>query len=913
SAPSGVASLVTATPTPAAKGILPVSSVDSSARGVSEFAHAAAVPPASAVRVESRLARDVQAESSPRAITLVGSRLVGSPLTSGSAPAVRAATSGGPLSSTSGTSILAAMAPVSSRGSGARIASAFSAIPIRAQAFTLAAHPRLLLDGTTLDRLRKNAAANSKDWKNLKAFCDQYIGGVVYYPNGEAYDNLPNLGAGYEGEVYLPALLGEALCYQVLKTSNPTAAAPYGAKAVDILVKMSAPYNNGSGNGWNPNDDSGYAIRNYGVGMGLGYDWLYELLTPAQRTQVYTTANVWVTDFETNSFEYDHPQSNYFAGYFHAKAVIALATYDENPSGPAQWGDWLNNEFSKRVQPYYAAHLKGGGWPEGFSNYAPLGILNMSLPAREVKTATGIDLLHAAAPYTYPVDAAGYAMHFTWPSRKYFDDRDTNRSANNYQAGDPPVGTTQTGMFQQILGELAFWQSPDLGVFNQYTADVASATSNFNTATPWLKFLESDPGYPTTAVNTLPLSYFAQGMGAVAARSDWSTSASWMSFRAAAYTNAPAQGEQFFDEGSLALVRGNNPLLVNASGWVVHEPGGSADDDRRYQDNFGKSDGTLYQGVRQLYNIFYVFNKDSSGKILEGDGQRAFTDGVRTRVSAFEDGTNYVYVQAVNLEDQYRAFAAGPAVASWSRQIVYLRPNRFVVYDRTTEGASSYDQYFNWHFPASPVAGSAPAGESRLDVTYGGSYVGAMTTILPKGAVTRTVPLYPGSNPIKVWQVQVRPPNSDVKQNWLTVFDLSTSASKVASASPVTVSQGGILGVQLLASDGNSVVVSSAGPAGTPISGGIVYGVQPLAAYHVVTDLAPTTGYTVTTSANAGLRNISISLGGTSMSSGSGVLSFYVTADGVVQSNPPPGPVYAPLPISSIPVPGSPAPYNPGH
>ncbi len=779
----------------------------------------------------------------------------------------------------------------------------------------MAAHPRLLLDGATLARLRENAAANTKDWQNLKAFCDQYIGGVVHYPNGDAYDNLPNLGSGYEGEEYLPALLGEGLCYQVLKSSNPTAAKPYGDKAVDILMKMSAPYDNGNGNGWDPNHDSGYPIRNYGVGMGIGYDWVYELLTPAQRTQVYTTANQWVTAFETNSFEYDHPQSNYFAGYFHAKGAIALATYDENPSGPAQWDGWLNNEFGKRVQPYYAEHLKGGGWPEGFSNYAPLGILNMSLPAREVKTATGIDLLHAAAPYTYPVDAAGYAMHFTWPSRKYFDDRDTNRSANNYQTGDPPVGTTQTGMFQQILGELAFWQSADLGVFNQYTTDVASATSNFNTAAPWLKFLESDPGYPTKAVNTLPLSYFAPGMGAVAARSDWSTSASWMSFRASVYTNAPAQGEQFFDEGSLALVRGNNPLLVNASGWVVHEPGGSADDDRRYQDNFGKADGTLYEGRRQLYNVFYVFNKDSSGNILEGDGQRAFIDGVRTRVSAFEDGNDYAYLQAIHLEDQYRAFSTGPGVANWSRQIVFLRPNRFVVHDRTTEGDSSYDQYFNWHFPASPVAGSAPAGENRLDVTYQGSYVGAMTTVLPKGAVTKTVPLYPSSNPVKVWQVQVRPPNSNVNQNWLTVFDLSTSAAKVASASPVTVSQGGILGVELLASDGNSVVVSSTGAAGTPLSGTIVYGVQPLAAYHVVTDLAPKTGYTVATSANAGLRNINISVGGTSISSDSGVLSFYVTADGVVQSNPPPPPtpVYVPVPISSMPVPGSPAPYNPGN
>ncbi len=147
-------------------------------------------------------------------------------------------------------------------------------------------------------------------------------------------------------------------------------------------MKMSTPLTSGSGNlGEDPLTDDGYVIRYYGVGFGLGYDWLYELLTSAQRAQVYTTANAWLAAFENPNgdsvgnaaYAYAHPQSNYFAGYFHAKAVIALATYDENSSGPAEWNDWLSNQFTARVQPYYALHLLGGGWPEGFMNYGPPG------------------------------------------------------------------------------------------------------------------------------------------------------------------------------------------------------------------------------------------------------------------------------------------------------------------------------------------------------------------------------------------------------------------------------------------------------------------------------------------------------------------------------------------------------------
>ncbi|MDE2342040.1 MAG: hypothetical protein KGL63_01385 [Betaproteobacteria bacterium] len=750
------------------------------------------------------------------------------------------------------------------------------------------AHPRLILDTATLTTLRARAAANTPQWQALKAACDSLIGGTVNYPTQNAYPNLPNLGSGYQGESYLPALLNESMCYQILVGTNPTAAAPYGAKAVDILMKMSTPYSTGSGNlGENPLVDDGYAIRFYGVGFGLGYDWLYNLLTPAQRQQVYTTANAWLSAFEdpngAANFEYANPQSNYYAGYFHAKAVIALATDGDNPDASTEWNDWLNNQFYARVQPYYQKHLLGGGWPEGFANYAPLGILNMSLPMREVMTAKGINLITGSAPYSYPLDIANYVMQFTWPSLNYFDDRDTNHANSNTQ----PPGTPSVGMFQQIAGELVYWKSPLAPVFNQYLQDVTTATSNFSPADPWLAFLEIDPNAPTAPLSTQPLSYLAPGMGAVAARSDWTTGATWMSFRAGPYVNNPAQGEEYFDQGSLALVRGGTPLLVNAGGWLVHNPNGTADENEIYNDNYGSFNGTVYQGNRQLYNIFYVRNM-SGGTVLNQFGQGAYTtesNNVRTQVTGFEDGGSYVYVLATHLEDMYRSFSGSPAVAAWAREIVYLRPNRFVVYDRTTEGSSSYDQYMAWAFPASPTAATAPSGENVLDVNYNGQFAGAMTTVLPANATLTTLPLYPGDNPVKVYQVQVRPPNSNVSQQWLTVFDLSSSASTVAGASPVTNAQGGITGVVLAdngSGNGNDVVIFSTGTPGTPIAGTISYTVPTSAAEHVITELQPSTSYSVTAAASGGTLTITVAPGSGYTTSAQGVLHFNVSAAGAV-------------------------------
>ncbi len=768
-----------------------------------------------------------------------------------------------------------------------------------ASAQTLGAHPRLILDSPTLSRLRASAAADTPQWQALKSYCDSFIGGKVNLPDGNTYPNPPDIGQGYQGDGYRAAVLGEGLCYQALVSTDPSAAAPYGNKARDVLMAMSTPSGSGQ-HGQNPCTDDGYGIRNYGVGMGIGYDWVYPLLSSAQRQQVYTTANAWLASFADvtgcSGFEYVIPLDNYFAGFFHADTVIALATNGENPNAPALWSDWQNTQYMTAsshpphvgVQPYYPQHMTGGGWPEGFGNYGPLATFNMSMPAWEVKTATGSDLIHAAAPFSYPIDAADYLMHFTWPSRDYIDDRDTNH-ANGIPT--PPVGTANTGMFMQVLGTLRYWKAPHADVFQEYTNEVNAATGGYGVDDPWAEFLFWNPNGPTQPLTILPLSYFATGMNAVAARSDWGNGASWMSFRAGPYIDDPGAGEEGFDQGSLAVVRGKTPLLVNASGWIVHEPNGSDDETRYYTDSYGSFDGSVYSGNRTIDNIYYV-RKMNGSQVVNRYGQEANTledDGVRTAISRYEDGGGYVDMLATHLEDMYRLDSSGHAQeAAWAREVIYLRPNRFVVYDRTTEGSSGEDQFLAFHFPANPTAGSAPSGSKRIDIASGNVYAGAMTTVLPQNTTFTTIGIYPsndgqsGSNPVKAWQVQVRSPSTAVSQQWLTVFDTSTSASTVAAASKITVTSGTATGTLLASAGSNSAVIVNTGAAGSTISGSIAYTVPAAKTTHVITELPANKTYDVTATVAGGNHNISVEPGTAFRTSAHGVLSFDVTADGTV-------------------------------
>ena len=77
-------------------------------------------------------------------------------------------------------------------------------------------------------------------------------------------------------------------------------------------------------------------------------------------------------------------------------------------------------------------------------------------------------------------------------------------------------------------------------------------------------------------------------------------------------------------------------------------------------------------------------------------------------------------------------------MTSLSRQIVYLRPSQFVVYDRSGICDASLDQYLAFHFPANPVEVAAPGpGLHRFDVNTG-QFAGSMTTILPANAAIVT-------------------------------------------------------------------------------------------------------------------------------------------------------------------------------
>ncbi len=774
--------------------------------------------------------------------------------------------------------------------------SATAAITITAQS-AAGAHPRIILDASTLATLRTRAQARTPEWTRLKSFCDSYTGGgTVNFPGGNGYPDPPNVGEGYQGSGYIDVLISLGLCYHTTIPSDPTTAAKYGTKGVAILMAMSDPNHQmiGSTPVWDRDD--GYGMRNYGVAMGIGYDWFHDLMTAAQLTQIQTALSHWINGFEndpSDNFEYEHPQGNYFAGYYAAKCMAALAVQGDSPLGDTWWNDWYNHQHLQRVAPYYTANLTGGGWLEGFAQYGILSSRNQSLPALAVKTAKGIDIINNPAnPYTYPLDNARYLMSFTWPTHDIIDDR-----GELYSTGDPNYwpGTASLDIYRFYAGFLAMWGDPAAPMMHKYARDVEASLNalGFGGTTEWIDFLFWDPSAPEASdYSSLPRSYLAPGTGGVAARSDWSPSATFLSFLSGPYINNPGAGHEAFDKGSPAMERNRNPFLVNPAAWLSHEPNGDPGWTLTYNDRFGNWDVDHTLGNRTLYNTFQVRHLDAQGNILDNYGEWALqrTDGVRTKIGRYEDGGSYVLAVGQFLEDMYRPFqticAGQSPITSWSRQIVYLRPSQFVVYDRTGICDKSLDQYLAFHFPANPVEVTPPApGLHRLDVSTT-QFAGSMTTILPANAAITTTDRLSSDSATwnKLWRTEIRAPGAPAAAHlWMTVFDLAPSSAQVAAATGVTVSGGSAVGALLASPAGNSVVISGTAPVGTAIAGPISYTVPAAATRHVITDLAPSAGYTVSVSVSGGNHIVTVAPGGSFSATANAVLSFSVTAGGLVQ------------------------------
>jgi hypothetical protein len=482
--------------------------------------------------------------------------------------------------------------------------------------------------------------------------------------------------------------------------------------------------------------------------------------------------------------------------------------------------------------------------------------------------------------------------HFSWPDRR------TVSSRGRVYEGDNPT-PLDTDWITQFAGMLRALGGANAPLFQSFATEVRGVQSA--KGTPWAEFVFWDAAATSTSYQNA-LSYRTGADGQAAMRSDWSTGAVWAAFQAGPFTNNPDSSEEYFDEGSIAIQRGAVPFVVNATGELVRFSPGTSDSRVCQLTSDGAADGlcetaienenfgTQIDGIEKARRIYNTFYAQRPGGSYWGQFQTE-APTASAALTKFEDKGAYVTLRGSRLETLYLAPASLPAhpITAWTRDIVYLRPGTFVVYDRTGLSTASADHWMAWHVMRTPIESARAAGTHSFDVIDASQqnlYRGRLTTVLPSDHQVNLVNVF---NSSKVYRVEMRTATARANDTWLTVLDAASSAAGAYTAAPFTAASGGVVsgameGTVLTAADGSQVVVLFSA-SGQTLPGTVKIALQG-ASRVLLTDLAPSTGYTASTSLAAGKLVLTLAPSGTLTTTANGTLWLNVAANGAVTPAP---------------------------
>ncbi len=513
----------------------------------------------------------------------------------------------------------------------------------------------------------------------------------------------------------------------------------------------------------------------------LAYDWIYDALTPEQRTLYGDALGSWLRFFTEKPeilLKWGHWEYNQTWAPIHLnimntrdgltpKLFIALAILGAGTRYEADARAFLDS-WNKRVpaECIPAFNRMGGVWSESYGHgaYGPVTVIPYAFQAW--RTATGIDLFKQVAPWGYPVEEPRWVAYTMMPHDErtaWIDDGDGSKPSAFARAAP------------MLHDELSQW-------FSDRGRDWLRER--------WQRVACYDPAIPAAPPERLPLGYLFPGAGHVYMRSAWNDpNATWAFFGCGAQFAGHARD----DEGN---------FLISKRGSLVSRQGGQ-----------GHNDDDYYSGGSLIFNIVTIFDpaeKFRRDKNNENDGgllRHVYeSDGLpreRGRIVAFEHNANYTYAAA----DITAGYHAGKA-REVTRQFLYLRgkPEYFVVFDRVEATRPEFKRHFFLHVPTEPArAGnrldwlSLPEADGDREVLSQGRSKMFLQVVLPEHAeiVTRGGPgqeawghpleksaqyehVSAGRSkpPICPWRIEVGDPGEGPRTLFLHVFEITDESAR---------------------------------------------------------------------------------------------------------------------------------------
>jgi hypothetical protein len=351
--------------------------------------------------------------------------------------------------------------------------------------------------------------------------------------------------------------------------------------------------------------------------------------------------------------------------------ISCYATYYENERAPA-YLQTLEKDYLERTAPALELAGNGGGWGEGF--YVNYFLDEWLFFCEVAKNCGGMDY-YALAPGFYKNRAVA-GMFECYPGLK------ENNSHRPIPIGD--------GGGRRFGGDRDKALTARRILVNQYRDDhTHQVVHAFNERTPesgtannaYMDFLWRDTTVPKGNLEQFKLSHYSPGAGYVYARSSWDDDATYFFFKCGDRFTS----HQHLDVGHFLIYK-HKELLGDGGHYAA----------------FGSPHDVNYHLRSIAHNTMLIYNPEEkwpgirAGDVTGNDGGQAYNfphhngsvsdakQWMREKhlydlgdILDFDDTGEYLYVAG----DCSRAYAP-EKLDFFTRQILYIRPGTFIVFDR---------------------------------------------------------------------------------------------------------------------------------------------------------------------------------------------------------------------------------------
>lgn len=383
-------------------------------------------------------------------------------------------------------------------------------------------------------------------------------------------------------------------------------------------------------------------------GAMITFDWCYDTLTADQRTRWIAYANqavwnVWHpaeaqwngTVHDWSGWSIDNPSNNYYYSFLKATVLTGLATKGENDEADGWIEKFRTEKIADQLVPTFTSDLEGGGSREGTGYGVAMKGLFWLYDIWEASTTERIADL---TPHTKA--SLAYLMHETVPTLDRIAPigdhaRDSTASLFDYHR---EYGAALAWLYRsdELAKPMRTWLAdcsvPEMSQGFEYVFD----------------FMYRDPDGLSEPLSKLSTTYFGAGTGHLYARSAWETNATWIGFLMGPYTESHAHRDQL-------------SFLFYKDSWLAYDANIDA-----------------HSGIFQGETAHNLVRMEKGGNVLSQH------EGNASTVLALADSAEFLYA-AADATPVYE----GEGVNLAQREIVYLKPDILVVYDRVDAGSGA--------------------------------------------------------------------------------------------------------------------------------------------------------------------------------------------------------------------------------